>query len=182
MTEGSEEQWARKTHPPKKREKIGKSLRGVKTVENQTHQKPPKRRRARMALFCISFLFSTGSSETTRKIVFSGAHQKSTSKTLIYQKSKNPSAAFSNMRFFWSENEASKPPYFRNVSWGCQKWGSIIHLWTAKNGVQLSTRKHIYIYICISIKVYAYIYYLYMSCLCCWHVSLARLPGLQHSP
>ena len=67
-----------------------------KTDENQTKTwkfykngawtdapNPPKRTHVWMARLCLFFGFSKGSSETTRKTVFSGGHQKSTPKTPI---------------------------------------------------------------------------------------------------
>ena len=64
------------------------------------------------------------------------------------------------MLWFFGENARSWKPNFRSVSWGCKKWGSIVHPQTSKNGgsiKHLYACMYMYMYMCIYIYIYLFL-------------------------
>ena len=149
-----------RTKKTKLKKKTGENKKSYQNGARTDAPKPLKRTRVDGA-FMFFFVFSMGGPETTRKIVLSGQDQKNTPETPNSSKfTKTPRRGLSNCPWcFFGDNARPWNPYFRSVSWGSQKWGSINHPRTASNGVQLITlglpamgfnyaTVGIYIYIC----------------------------------
>ena len=62
--------------------------------------------------------------------------------------------------WFFGDNARPWSPHFCSVSWGRQKWGSMIHPQTASNGVQLCTRRQISLHVkCLVSKSYLVMFF-----------------------
>ena len=130
-----------------------KSLRGLKTVETRTHRNLQNWHTCGSCIFrCISFFRLVAPKSQEKNSVFRSAPKDRNESPHFMENQKNLRRLILKYPGFFVEKWGLETPGFRSVSPRCQKGGSITHPWTAKKGVQLSTRRHtcmyIYIYAC----------------------------------
>ena len=131
----------------------------IKTVPGRTHRNPSKMTHVWLLHFHISQGFSFGSSQTTRKVVFSGGTpEEHPENPYVIKNRKTLDAAFSNILCFLVGMRGLETPIFivfREVATrgfnysplNCRRRGWIYH-----------PPAHIYIYIYTYIHIHTYIY------------------------